>query len=265
MKFATFVVLILMFSTLCIVCPKDGHSQGRSFYLSNPAQLHQHLSTVPQLAQADASKKVDQSTQNKNKIERIELQLQFMEKYDSRLISTVYWSLGTVVTIAILLVGFGWFANFRIHERDKSAMMQEINGQFATEKSDLEEYIRNEIEKTNKEIKDVINISVEIKREFKNEMLTQKITLEKMESEQWEEKGVLANSLDCELRILNIVVGMDWSWRISNTVDRIEKLIASGAEIDADLTHSIDTILQKMPKKYDLLKGRLKAVIAPAR
>jgi len=38
------------------------------------------------------------------------------------LLTTVYWSLGIVTTIAFLLTGFGWLVNLRLYDRDKTAL-----------------------------------------------------------------------------------------------------------------------------------------------
>ena len=53
--------------------------------------------------------------------------LQVVQSYQDKFLATVYWSLGTIATIVVLLVGFGWFANFRIYERDKSALKDELH------------------------------------------------------------------------------------------------------------------------------------------
>ena len=44
----------------------------------------------------------------------------------TRLLNTVYCSLGTLANVTALLIGFGWFANFRVYERDKGAMRTEL-------------------------------------------------------------------------------------------------------------------------------------------
>jgi hypothetical protein len=59
-------------------------------------------------------------------IELLESQLTAIREYNSSLLQTVYWSLGVVVVLAVALVGFGWFTNFRVYERDKNSIRQEL-------------------------------------------------------------------------------------------------------------------------------------------
>ena len=55
-------------------------------------------------------------------------QLEIMRQYDGRILSTVYWSLGVIATLVLLLAGYGWYTNYRVYERDKTAMQQDLQG-----------------------------------------------------------------------------------------------------------------------------------------
>lgn len=56
----------------------------------------------------------------------LQTQAATMKEYHSSLLDTVYWALGTVATVAVLLVGFGWFANFKFHESEKQRLKEEL-------------------------------------------------------------------------------------------------------------------------------------------
>ena len=53
-------------------------------------------------------------------------QLEERRESDDRLLATVHWSLGTIAAVSILLLGFGWWTNFRVYERDKAALRQDL-------------------------------------------------------------------------------------------------------------------------------------------
>lgn len=71
-------------------------------------------------------------------IQVLEAQLQLMESYQDRFLSTVYWALGTVATLALVLVGFGWLVNFRLYEREKAALSQELENSLREKSATLE-------------------------------------------------------------------------------------------------------------------------------
>lgn len=68
-------------------------------------------------------------------------QNELIKSYHESLLNTVYWSLGTLVAAAALLVGFGWWTNFRMHETDKIRLKEEIQ----TMISDMESKISVEL------------------------------------------------------------------------------------------------------------------------
>lgn len=53
-------------------------------------------------------------------------QLSAIKDYHSSLLDTVYWSLTALTTIVALLAGFGWFANFRMYENDKTRLKDDL-------------------------------------------------------------------------------------------------------------------------------------------
>jgi hypothetical protein len=63
----------------------------------------------------------------------LKAQLEDSRKFQEQLLSTVHWSLGTLATFAALLVGFGWFANFRMYERDKATLERDLRTQLLNE------------------------------------------------------------------------------------------------------------------------------------
>jgi hypothetical protein len=42
------------------------------------------------------------------------------------MLTTVYFSLGTVVVVLIAMLGFGWYQNIRLYERDKEVIRQSL-------------------------------------------------------------------------------------------------------------------------------------------
>jgi hypothetical protein len=71
------------------------------------------------LAQAPSISPITTSTPplttSANSLEHV---VELTGQLDQRLLTTVYWCLGTLVTVFLILIGYNWFVNFRIHERD---------------------------------------------------------------------------------------------------------------------------------------------------
>jgi hypothetical protein len=46
--------------------------------------------------------------------------------HNGEVLQTVYWSLGVIATLTLLLVGYSWFTNFRVYERDKEMLAEAL-------------------------------------------------------------------------------------------------------------------------------------------
>ena len=88
-----FIILgFIMFTFAHAATPSKGQPQN------NPSRLEQ------------------QPAATQEKVRLLKAELQLIKSYQDNFL---YWSLGVLGTIAVGLIGFGWFANFK---RDKSAV-----------------------------------------------------------------------------------------------------------------------------------------------
>lgn len=60
------------------------------------------------------------------KIAALESEVQVFREFTENFLSTVYFSLGTVIVVLFAMVGFGWYQNSRSYERDKEALRQQL-------------------------------------------------------------------------------------------------------------------------------------------
>jgi DNA-binding ferritin-like protein len=49
---------------------------------------------------------------------------------NARILQTVHWALGTIVTVLLAITGAGWYANFRVYRRDLDALRKDLESSF---------------------------------------------------------------------------------------------------------------------------------------
>ncbi len=75
--------------------------------------------------------------ESKQEVALLRAQLESTKAFQESVLSTVYWALGGTFVLAGLLLGFGWLANFKVYERDKTAMKAELEGGIVSRMSEI--------------------------------------------------------------------------------------------------------------------------------
>lgn len=214
----------------------------------------------------------------------VQAQNELMHAYHDRILSTVYWSLGGLGVIAGVLLGYGWYANFRIYERDKAALRQELRANLQVDLSGVREtffaaledyrtvsdarYVEHQKQtmevghRAAESVRDSLRMDISIIRESVDEL---SFSLLEIEANTWRAKDVLSNELLTLVKMVRMAVRKSEDWRVSSTLDRIRQTFRDGVAPDAELSAELVEVLNTLPERFAAEVENLKTALRASR
>jgi hypothetical protein len=183
-------------------------------------------------------------------------QLETMQQYDQKLLATVYWSLGTIVAVAALLIGFGWYANLRVYEKDKDVMKEEfrnfLRAELVTSSKVFEKQIDEKIEKALKDYQENIKSSlakVQTRISSIDETITG-IEYKRLKDEAKTEIKSIAFSRYVDMIELSHKLPSYLDFYYSEPLENILSLLKEGVIPDPEDVKNLNKALSKVPEGY---------------
>lgn len=222
-----------------------------------------------------------QTLLNTQQLEIIRLgeQLSVVREYNDDFIAVILWSLGVLLALTIVLLGFNWFQNSRAIKRElgsikielESAMAlskQELKHEIETELEELEELLDEKAEDTSQKAVAPLIRSLNM---LKHKVLMLEYDALEAEVKRWKSKSVLSNALRTSAELIACAIKIGWDWKLSNAIDLMNEVFDSidakgvkDSRIDAQDVVDTEAIVETCPSSHkslrDALLARLRAL-----
>lgn len=205
-----------------------------------------------------SSTSVQNISQSELELKVLQAQSATMKEYHSSLLDTVYWALATVATVSVLLVGFGWFANFKFHEAEKQRLKEELEARLKEAMAALEtrlgsyeadvvklvdsrldafltrvtrdiDIARADAERSAKEnsgaieqLRGIVQTLQDSDKKSAQQDSDLEAKLRHVEEQVWNIKGIPTNTLVTQAQGLSAAVHAENRWYIASTLDRMQ-------------------------------------------
>ncbi|EOU9527334.1 hypothetical protein ACOJBV_003631 [Vibrio cholerae] len=201
----------------------------------------------------------------KAQLQEMKIRNDLLEKHQSSLLSTIHWSLSFLGGVTILLIGYGWWSNSKVHEKDKQELKQEISSllgewevrikldnadviseqsktidnkliRFDEQLKGVEKYLDEKLEKLFDESRssdEKLSQKVDSLAQLTSTLIVKQTMLGSdvfdVEERVWELKGITANVLLTQAQGLDAAreLGSDYGFRIKHILSRIQKTLES--------------------------------------
>lgn len=158
-------------------------------------------------------------------------------QFNDRLLTTVWAMIGSTITIFIGLLGYSWFINNRMYEKDKTAMLAEVMAQ-------VESYADEAVKKAG----------------LVNRLDFMELDVLELNSARWEAQGVFANAIRFETKRGELGLRRNADWIVESSVARVETLLNKFTRLDS-LRSSFEpellAFLEKVPPSCASMKTRI--------
>jgi len=234
--------------------------------------------------QAQAPTEKNSPKQDDPEIATLRAQLQIIRDYNDDFLSTVHWSLATVFTVVALLIGFSWYANFRLSARERAALKQELQGSLREEIANLQQQLQTDVESRFTSFKaeaeklhGTITKSATSAGEaaaqklkepiasLRQDVYSLKIDVLEMEAEKWEAQKVLSNAFDRYIEIIPLAKRTGGGYILTSALDNINRLLKNGVEVDAESARNLLRVLESLPEEFSVVSDGIRDLLRKTR
>ncbi len=177
---------------------------GKFIFLSQNLVLAQSQSTPTPISPTVIS---PQTILEDNDIEIsiLKTQLEDIKEYNKNLLSTVQWSIGIVVTMLVVFLGFNWFTTYRQYQKEIDEYKKELVRTISDDTNKFQATLTSTVNQNfdNLRTKDEELISNKFSS-ITNELNKIKIAQLESEANYWEMTGVYINAIKSYVRMIDV-------------------------------------------------------------
>lgn len=260
MKHIFKIILLLAFQTFCV-----------------SAQTNLPLDVQTNASSIQSEVKISESSElvaAKQQIKLPEMQLSEVRSFQDSILTTVHWALAGVFVLFGLLLGVGWFANFKIYDRDKDSLKAEVQSSASIVSSDLSsQLIRSTVELeqmleskfgkekeaiyksvqtiTNESLKPILSTLNELTEKFDN------LELGRLRKEMQDSPSD-STALTRALRLFEFCTYRNQEHQVPETVNFIINKLDAGGKFTATEITRVNALIDKLPEHYKVLTDKVR-------
>jgi hypothetical protein len=208
-----------------------------------------------------------------------------IHRYEDQLLETVHWSLGTVATVAVLLIGLQWFSGARTSSRERAALRESVDARVRDElrtasaaldatvnkfQKEFSARLEDQGESTDRQLRDQLDsLEQRIRRDLNEQVSLDEIRykvlaldLAKAEAEVWKLKGIPSNAAGRYMRYLELALELDRENSIAIALDEIKDLLTANPEAYSIFDKPrLSEMLPKVPDRFGAAADEVMALL----
>jgi hypothetical protein len=165
------------------------------------------------------------------RLDRLEAQFAVVRDYNDDFMSVLIWGLGTVGTIAVVLIGLNWFQSTRALRREFEVLKAELTGSVSEMSAASESKMASSLGELQKKLEASTTKVVDEKvaqlrgglKGLKSRVLELEFQTIEQQVDHWLKTDVAINAVNTCRELIDCAVEMQEDWRISGAVDKLNE------------------------------------------
>jgi hypothetical protein len=193
-------------------------------------------------------------------------QIAEMKRSEDRILTTVYWALASCGATVLVLVGFSWFVNFKVYERDKESLKEDLATSIRDESEHTKEALGKELnnifEKRFEELDSRLRANFKVLSH--SIRVTMYFDVERDYNESFK-SGDYRSSLVYSRGLLFISIALEDGAKITKSIDRMHAVFSHEVTANAEEIASLGEVIAQLPDKYRTDRDALSARVGKLR
>jgi hypothetical protein len=192
---------------------------------------------------------------------RVDLILAYQEAF----LDTVFWGLGLLGTLAVVLVGYNWFSSSIVQEREKAALLLELRAaQLAAvgdAKAELREHLISEVQSAATKLASAVaGLQNRLETEFVHRDAFDEVRIdvllihvEESDTTLKEAQGLDSSSVYDLSRLIEKAAALPWYFQedyMGRALDHCRRMLDLTGRLEAEERTKLLETLKKAPQKY---------------
>ena len=195
-----------------------------------------------------------------SQIQSLEGQVLLLDQINGKILNTIYWALGGLISVFILIIGLNFFQNYSLNKRELDEIKKEMKNDLKKEVYEIKEQNKRSFNNIELKIKSIIKSEVStslnrLEEEIK-EIKRENLIRSAFEHKSKRENGYILNLIS----VLEMDIKKDYDWLINESLDLIEECLNDGYKNSdnlMDLQKTLDKLTPLFSRKKKNIESKM--------
>ena len=200
-----------------------------------------------------------------DQIQGLKNQVNVLDQVNGKILNTIYFALGGLITVFLAIIGLNFFQNFSLNKRKMDAIKEEMENELKKVIFEIREQNKKNLENINAKIEPKIKSEVQTSlsqlkgkidqlKEDYDEINRDNLIRSAFEYKTKKQMGYILNLIS----VLELDIKKNWDFRINESLDYISECLDISPPNSDSLTQ-LQRALDKLPSEYSVQKKHIES------